>query len=194
VRPAGGEGGKLLDRIALFVRLAEASNARTGRAVAWLTLLMVAIVFVGVALRYGFALGWIAMQESYVWLHGCVFMLGAGYTLLHDEHVRVDIVYREASPRYKAWANLFGVLFLLLPMVAVIAWVSAPYVAESWTRLEASGKAGGLPGVFVLKSVLLAFCALTALQGLALAGRSLLALAGHPLAPADRGAREEERL
>ena len=192
--PACGEGRKLLDRIALFVRLADGLNARVGRAVAWLTLLMVAIVFVGVALRYGFALGWIAMQESYVWLHGIVFMLGAGYTLLHDEHVRIDIVYRDASPRFKAWADLLGVLFLLLPMVAVIAWVGVPYVAESWARVETSGKAGGLPGVFLLKSVLLAFCALIALQGLALAGRSLLALAGRPLAPADAGAREEERL
>lgn len=177
-----------------MIRLIEALNARVGRAVAWLTLLMVAIVFVGVVLRYGFSLGWIAMQESYVWLHGVVFMLGAGYTLLHDEHVRVDVFYRGASPRFKAWVNLTGVAFLLFPMIATVALTSFSYVTDSWLRLEASGKAGGLPGVFVLKSAILLFCVLVAVQGLAMAGRSLLSLAGRPLSPPDKGAREEERL
>lgn len=177
-----------------MIRLIEALNARVGRAVAWLTLLMVAIVFVGVVLRYGFSLGWIAMQESYVWLHGVVFMLGAGYTLLHDEHVRVDVFYRGASPRFKAWVNLMGVAFLLLPMIATVALASFSYVADSWLRLEASGKAGGLSGVFVLKSAILLFCVLVAVQGLAMAGRSFLSLAGRPLPPPDKGVREEERL
>lgn len=165
-----------------------------GRAVAWLTLAMVAVVFAGVLLRYGFSLGWIAMQESYVWLHGIVFMLGAGYTLLHDEHVRVDVFYRGAGPRFKAWVDLLGVAFLLLPMIAMVAFVGFPYVADAWARLEASGKAGGLPGVFLLKTVILLFCLLVGLQGLALAGRSLLALKGRALPAPNEGAREEDRL
>ncbi len=187
-------GSILLDHLAALVRRIDALNARVGRAVAWLTLAMVAVVFAGVLLRYGFSLGWIAMQESYVWLHGIVFMLGAGYTLLHDEHVRVDVFYRGADPRFKAWVNLLGVAFLLLPMIAMVAFVGFPYVADAWARLEASGKAGGLPGVFLLKTVILLFCLLVGLQGLALAGRSLLALKGRALPAPDKGAREEERL
>ncbi len=111
-------------------------------------------------------------------------MLGAGYTLLHDGHVRVDIFYREASSRRKAMVDLAGAALLLLPFVVMIAWVSWPYVLVSWQRLEGSREAGGLPGLFLLKSVLLAFCLLVGLQGLAMAARAILALAGHVRAPA----------
>ena len=143
------------------------------------TLAMVLIAFAVVLLRYVFAIGWVWMQESYVWLHGIVFMLGAGYTLLHNGHVRVDIIYRTASPRYKSGIDLLGSLVLLLPLVVVIFSVSFPYVVASWLKLEASREAGGLPGLFLLKTVILAFCLLLGLQGLALAGRSLLTLAGR---------------
>ena len=141
---------------------------------------MVLVTFAAVVLRYGFSLGWIWLQESYIWMHGIVFMLGAGYTLLHDGHVRVDLFYRDARPRYKAWVNLAGSVVLLLPMVVVVAWFSWPYVIDSWIYLEGSPKTDGLPGLFLLKSVLLAFCVLIGLQGLALAGRSVLYLAGRP--------------
>ncbi|MBI4183791.1 MAG: TRAP transporter small permease subunit [Proteobacteria bacterium] len=141
---------------------------------------MVAVTFLVVVLRYVFSIGFIWMQESYVWLHGVVFMVGAGYTLLHEGHVRVDIFYRPAGRRFKAWVDLLGSLFLLLPVVAMTAAVSLPYVRESWIRLETSREAGGLPGLFLLKSVLLVFCLLVALQGLSLALRSVLVLRGHP--------------
>ena len=163
-----------------FVNLVDSVNERIGRGVAWLTLLMVLITFVVVVLRYVYAIGWVWLQESYVWLHGMVFMFGAGYTLLHNGHVRVDIFYRPNSPRYKAWIDLLGSLLLILPLIVVVFLVSFDYVADSWARLEESREAGGLPGLFLLKSVLLVFCTLMGLQGLSLAGRSLLALAGHP--------------
>ena len=145
---------------------------------AWLTLAMVLITFAVVLLRYVFAIGWVWMQESYVWLHGIVFMLGAGYTLLHGGHVRVDIFYRDAGARRKALVDLFGSLLLLLPVVGLIFWVSLDYVANSWARLEESREAGGMPGLFLLKTVILGFCVLLGLQGLSLAGRSLLVLRG----------------
>ena len=165
--------------LATFVRWVDRLNDVIGRGVAWLTLAMVLITFAVVILRYIYSIGWVWMQESYVWLHGIVFMMGAGYTLLHNGHVRVDIIYRTAGVRYKAVIDLLGSFLLLLPMVTVVFLVSINYVTSSWLKLEESREAGGLPGLFLLKSVILAFCLLLGLQGLALAGRSLLALAGN---------------
>ncbi len=155
-------------------------NEVVGRGVAWLTLAMVLTTFVVVVLRYVFAIGWVWLQESYVWMHGVVFMLGAGYTLLHNGHVRVDVFYRPAGLRYKAVIDLLGAFVLLLPMVILVFTVGFEYVASSWTMLEESREAGGLPGLFMLKTVILAFCVLTGLQGLSLAARGILVLRGHP--------------
>ena len=179
--------------LAAFVRTIDRLNDAVGRGVAWLTLAMVLITFAVVLLRYVFAIGWVWMQESYVWLHGIVFMLGAGYTLLHQGHVRVDIFYRDAAPRRKALVDLFGSLMLLLPVVGLIFWVSLDYVADSWARLEESREAGGMPGLFLLKTVILGFCVLLGLQGLSLAGRSLLVLRGPAdiVGPGDPGAGRE---
>lgn len=154
-------------------------NERVGRAIAWLTLAMVLVTFLVVILRYVFSIGFVWLQESYVWMHGVVFMLGAGYTLLHDGHVRVDLLYAQASARRRAWVNLVGVLVLLLPLVMTIWWVVWPYVTASWERLESSREAGGLPGLFLLKSVLLGFCIVVGLQGVSLVLRSVLVLADH---------------
>ncbi len=165
--------------LAAFVRSIDRLNDAIGRSVAWLTLAMVLIAFTVVVLRYVYAIGWVGMQESYVWLHGIVFMVGAGYTLLHDGHVRIDIIYRPAGDRYKAVIDLFGSLLLLLPMVLIVFLVSLDYVASSWGKLEQSREAGGLPGLFLLKTVIPVFCLLLGLQGLALAGRSLLLLSGN---------------
>lgn len=167
--------------LATFVRLIDALNDRIGRAVSWLTLAMVLITFVVVVLRYVFSIGFVWMQESYVWLHGVVFMVGAGYTLLHDGHVRVDIFYRPKGPRYKAWVDLAGSLALLLPVVTMVFWVSWPYVVSSWSRFEDSREAGGLPGLFLLKTVILVFCVLIGLQALSIAARAILTLAGRSM-------------
>ena len=167
-----------MNALAGIIRRIDRLNDAVGRSVAWLTLAMVLVTFTVVVLRYVFSLGWVWMQESYVWLHGIVFMLGAGYTLLHNGHVRVDIFYRPASDRHKAWVDLFGVVVLLLPVISVSMFYSLDYVIKSWAGLEESREAGGLPGLFLLKSVIWGFCILMALQGLSLAGRSVLILAG----------------
>lgn len=169
-----------MNLLAGTVRAVDRLNEVVGRAVAWLTLAMVLTTFFVVVMRYGFAWGRVWIQEAYIWLHGVVFMLGAGYTLLHNGHVRVDIFYRPGSVRFKAWVDLLGSLFLLVPVVVMVLSVSWPYVLESWLKLEDSREAGGLEGLFLLKSVLLGFCVLILAQGLSLAGRSLLVLAGHP--------------
>ena len=169
----------VMEVLTRFIRFTDRLNETIGRGVAWLTLAMVIVTFVVVVLRYVYAIGWVWLQESYVWMHGAVFMVGAGYTLLHDGHVRVDIFYRPAGPRYKALIDLLGAALLLLPMLCLVGWVAAPYVVESWSRLEESREAGGLPALYLLKSVLLVFCLLLALQGLSLAARSVLVLAGR---------------
>jgi len=161
-----------------FIQAVDWLNEHVGRAISWLTLAMVLITFLVVVLRYVFSVGWVWMQESYVWLHGIVFMVGAGYTLLHNGHVRVDIFYRDADPRWKAKVDLFGALLLLLPVVIMVFLGSTDYVIDSWRRLEESREAGGLPGLFLLKTMILAFCVLVGLQGLSMAARSLLMLRG----------------
>ena len=168
-----------MNALAAAVRFIDHLNEAIGRGIAWLTLAMVIIGFIVVMLRYVFSIGFVWMQESYVWMHGITFMVAAGYTLLHDGHVRVDIFYRTASLRNKALVDLFGSLVLLLPML-VLVWVQAwPYVLDSWARLEESREAGGLPGLFLLKSILLVFCVTMGLQALSLAGRSILILVGR---------------
>lgn len=169
-----------MDLLARMVRTIDQMNEWIGRAVAWLTLAMVLVTFFVCVMRYGFNWGRVWIQESYVWMHGIVFMIGAGYTLLHDGHVRVDIFYRPGSLRFKAWVDLLGCLLLLMPVVTMVLWVTWPYVLESWSRLEGSREAGGLPGLFLLKSVIPVFCILILLQALSLAARSVLVLRGHP--------------
>jgi TRAP-type mannitol/chloroaromatic compound transport system permease small subunit len=135
-----------------------------------------------------FGVGSVKMQESIVYMHATVFMVAAGYTLLHNGHVRCDIFYADASLRGRALIDLIGVLIFLLPMCALIAWVAWPYVAAAWAVREGSQEGSlGIPGVYLLKSVILVFAALLALQGVSLALRSALRLAGIESAPAPTG-------
>ena len=117
-----------------------------------------------------------------------VFLLGAGYTLLHGGHVRVDILYARMSPRRRAAVDLAGTMVFLLPWLGVLLYYGTPFLLLSWRLLEPSAQSDGLPGYFLLKSVIPTFCLLVGLQGLSLAGRSLLVLAGREeFAPAQRG-------
>lgn len=150
-------------------RLAEI----TGQASAWLTLLLVLVTFTVVVLRYVFQFGSIAMQESILYLHASVFMLGAAYTLRFDGHVRVDIFYRDFSARHKALVNLLGSLFLLLPVCIFLLWSSWGYVATAWSLREGSGEAGGLPYVYLLKTLIPLSAFLLILQGIGQALASL---------------------
>lgn len=155
---------------------------RSGRLLAWFSLGMMVITVLVVILRYLFNLGWIALQESILYLHACAFMLGAAWTLKHDGHVRVDIFYRRLSVRGKAWVDLLGTLLLLLPVCVFIFAISFDYVWASWQLLERSQEAGGLPGVFLLKSLILLQPALLILQGVAEICRNLLHLLAPPRA------------
>jgi TRAP-type mannitol/chloroaromatic compound transport system permease small subunit len=145
----------------------DSINAFLCRLVSWFTLFMVLLTLLIVVLRYGFNLGWIAMQESVMYLHGMVFLLGAAHTLRVNGHVRVDIFYRRFSPKKQAKVDIFGSLFLLMPVNIFIFIVSYDYVMRAWRVMEASQEAGGIPGVFLLKSLILLFSFTMLLQGIA---------------------------
>ncbi len=153
----------------------------TGRLTAWLTLAMTLVTFVIVVMRYLFDAGFIWIQESVTWMHAMVFMLGAAYTLRHEEHVRVDIFYRGMTARRRAWVDALGVLLFLFPLCAYLLVESWDFVATAWSIRETSRESGGMPYPFVplLKSVLLVMPAFLALQGLSLLLVSLRAL-GSP--------------
>lgn len=145
----------------------------TGRTVSWLSLLLVLVTFSVVVLRYVFDSGSIALQETSSYLHATIFLVGMAYTLQQDAHVRVDIFYTNFSPQTKAWVNLCGALFLLLPFMLFITWISWSYIASSWSVFESSREAGGLPGVFILKSLILVMTALLSLQALTQVARNI---------------------
>ena len=144
--------------------LAASLINRIGRAVSWLTLLMVVLTFTIVVLRYGFNLGWIWLQEVVTYLHAMVFMVAAAWAFQADAHVRVDIFYRENSPRYRAWVNLLGTMIFLVPFSVYLLIIAWDYVVASWAAMETSREAGGLPLVFLLKSLILVLPALLLIQ------------------------------
>lgn len=161
--------------------LIDRFSAATGRAAAWLTLFMVIVTFVVVIMRYVFDAGLIWVQESVVWMHAVVFMVGAAYTLRAEDHVRVDVFYRTMSTRRRAWVDLIGVLVFLLPLCLFLGWKSFDFVTVSWRIHESSRESGGLPYPFIplLKSVLLFMPVAVALQGLSLFLGSLRTLRGR---------------
>lgn len=171
--------GFLISIIAGFAAIVDGFSEWLGKTVSWLTLMMVLVTCLVVILRYGFDLGWIAMQESVVYMHALVFLLGAAYTLKHDAHVRVDIVYQRFGPRLKALIDLFGTVLLLVPVCLFIAWSAWDYAADAWSVKEGSREAGGLGGVYLLKSAIVVFAATLLIQGVAQGVKALLVLTGQ---------------
>ena len=153
---------------------------RCGRLLAWLVLAMALLTTVVVLLRYGFNTGSIMAQEAVTYMHGCLFMLGAAYALKSEAHVRVDIFYRNFSERGRAWVNSLGGIVFLMPLCAFIGVSSWSYVTESWAILETSPEPGGIPAVFLLKSLLPLMAVNLFLQGLAETLRSTLVLVDEP--------------
>lgn len=168
-----------MDTLARAIDAIDSINRWVGRVVSWLTLATVMICGSVVLLRYWAGQGHVWMQELYVWTHAMTFLLAAGFAYLLNAHVRVDIVYARLGPRGKAWTDLFGVIFLLLPWLGLLAWTSWTYVSYSWQTNEISVQSNGMPAMYVLKSALLGFVFLVGLQGLAWIGRCILVLAGR---------------
>lgn len=137
-----------------IIRILDTLTECLGRATAWLTLAMVLLTALVVILRYLFNTGSIALQEGVIYLHASVFMLSMGYALKHRQQVRVDILYRRFTRVKKAWVDSLGALILLTPLCLFILIGSWGFVESSWRIQETSAEPGGIPAVFLLKSII----------------------------------------
>ena len=154
-------------------------NDLTGRLVSWITLLMVIVTCAVVLARYVFGAGSIALQESVMYMHGIVFMLGIAFTLKEQGHVRVDVLHEKFSRRTRTLIDIAGTVLFLLPVSIFILLTSLDYVSFSWSLRESSAQPGGLPGVFLVKTLIPVMAALLALQGIAEILRGIVSLAGQ---------------
>lgn len=162
--------------LAVIIRAISALNRAIGEVFSWLALVCVLACFTVVVQRYFFNVSTLWLQDFYVWVSGAMFTAVAGFALLRDDHVRVDIFYRPASVKRKAIADLFGVFAFLLPFMYIVIQYGLPAVRRSWGFYEASGNIGGMPGLYILKSFIILFAVLVGLQGIAMALRSILVL------------------
>jgi len=153
-------------------------NEWVGRGVAWVTLALVLVVFVDVVMRYLFNTSFVFTQELEWHLFGFIFLIGAGYTLLHDGHVRVDIIYQRLGFKGRAWVNFCGVILFLIPGCIMVMTTSWKFMANSFAIMEGSPDPGGIPYRFVLKSCIPIGFTLLLLQGISLGIHSFMQIMG----------------
>jgi len=156
-----------------IVNFFEKSNKVIGEYISWFIIFMVLIQLTIVMARYIFGVGFLKLQELLLYLHGLSFTLAAGYTLLSDEHVRVDLIYRASSDNYKSVINILGSLLFLIPFCLITYSTSFPYVARSWKILEGSPETSGLNAVFLLKTALIIFPLLLLIQAISIIYRNI---------------------
>ena len=154
-------------------------NLTVGNIVRWFALIMVIVQFCLVILRYVFGVSYIFLNESVLYLHASLFMLGAGYTLLVDKHVRVDIFYSRLNDRKKWLVNIFGHLLFLIPSMIILAVYSWPSVKNAFAILEGPISVGGIPASFLLKALIPLFCILLIIQAVSCLIRDLLKIVDH---------------
>ena len=160
-------------------QLIDSANAFLGKTIAYCTMAMAIIMFAIVVLRYGFNMGWVAMQESVTYLHAAVFLLGSAFTYQQQGHVRVDVFYRRLSPKKQNIVDLIGCVLFMLPFSLYITVICWDYVMESWQLLESSREPGGLPFIYILKSFLLIFSISMTLQADSEILKHIIKLSGH---------------
>jgi TRAP-type mannitol/chloroaromatic compound transport system permease small subunit len=157
-------------------------NEWVGRGVAWVSLGLVLVVFTDVVMRYLFKTSFVFTQEMEWHLFAFIFLIGAGYTLLKDGHVRVDIIYQRLGYKGRAWVNLVGVIFFLIPGCLMIIDTSWLFVVNSWSIFEGSPDPGGIPYRYIVKGMIPLGFLLLLLQGLSLGIHSLLQILGFETA------------
>ncbi len=161
-------------RLVRWSQFIDRLNDGVGKAVSWLTLLLIIVVGLDVIMRYLFneTQAWVPELEWH--LFALIFLLGAGYTLRHDRHVRVDLFYKRFSVRDQALVDLVGTLVLLLPWCLVLLLYAWYYAYESWRIQEGSPDPGGLPARYLIKLAVPLGLLLLFLQGIALAIKAFL--------------------
>ena len=168
--------GESMQVLRAYIRFVDGLNERVGRVVSWLTAVLVAVVCYDVFTRYLLKNSLVAVQELEWHLFGLIFLLGAAYSLKHDQHVRVDVFYSRFSARKKAWVNLIGSVLFLIPFCIIVIVSSQYFVVSAFHIGETSPDPGGLPARWVLKAAIPLGFVLLLLQGLGLACRSLLSI------------------
>lgn len=159
-----------------YIRSIDRLNQWIGSRIAWLNTLLVLIICFDVIRRYIFNTSSVAMIEIEWYIFSLVFLLAAGFTLKHDKHVRVDLFYSRFSPRGKAWVNLVGCLFFLVPFCLILIKASWPYVHVSFRLCEISSDPGGLPARYLIKAAIPAGFILLLLQAVSLTFSSWLTI------------------
>lgn len=149
-----------------FVSSLQAFTAFIGKTCRWFSLAMVILTCLVVLLRYAFDYSSVAMQETVMYLHASLFMFGSAYTWQQQSHVRVDVLYHRWSPEIQQHIDLLGTLFLLLPTCLFLLYIGWDYVTIAWTNGEKSHETGGLPFVYLLKSLILVLPVLLLIQAL----------------------------
>ncbi len=155
-----------MNKIHNIIKYLDSFSEIIGKSAAYFSVLMVLVTCYVVISRYVFNTGSIAIQESVLYINAIVVFGSVGYTLKHNGHVRVDVIYGPSSLRYKSWVNLLGSIFLLMPVSIFILLYCWEYVMSSWAILEDSPEANGLPFVYLLKTIILLMCFFLILQGL----------------------------
>lgn len=164
--------------VTAVIRAIDAINEAIGRTLGWAALLLILVQFALVVGAAVFAFGSIWLQESRLYLNALIFLAGAGYTLKHEGHVRVDPFYRDADATARAWVDFLGTLVFLAPVLFLIWWVGLPFVLDSWANREGSTETGGIPFVYGLKTTVLLFAGTLSLQAIAVLLRTGLRIFG----------------
>lgn len=164
----------MVSLLQLLTHLSTLANAVV-RPLRWLALAMVLLTFAIVILRYALNTGGALLQESVMYLHGAFFMLAIALGVGENTHVRVDIFYSRLTSDQQGWIDLAGHILFLLPVAGFMVWVSLPYVGNSWQILEGSAEVGGIPAVFLLKTLIPLTGVLLIFQGIAGIASILLA-------------------
>jgi len=154
-------------------------NCLLGKAISWLALTMVLLMFFNVVSRYVLNLNLVWQQELVGFMHAILFLAAAGYTLLDDKHVRVDVIYQGLSEQKKAVVNLVGTVVFLLPVCIAISYFSNDFILSSWKIYESSSEYNGMKGVFLLKSCIWIFTLTLSLQGVSTICKSLITIKGN---------------
>jgi len=167
-----------MNALKIFSRWMDKINEWVGQGVAWVTLGLVVVVFVDVVMRYLFNTSFVFTQELEWHLFAFIFPIGAGYTLLHDGHVRVDIIYQRLGSKAKAWMNLLGVIIFLLPGCIMVIITSWKFTYNAWAVMEGSPDPGGIPYRYLVKGTITVGFILLTLQGLSMGIHSLMEILG----------------
>lgn len=174
---------KLSQFQASLIRIIDGVNMAIGESVKWLLVALVLVVAFSVITLSIFGQSWTKLDESSIYFHAIVILLGSAATLLAGQHVRVDIYYASMKAKSKALVDILGFYALLLPFCIMLIWNAQNFVGLAWVSLEGSAESDGIRGVYMLKTFLSVFAVMMLLQGMSIAGRGALLLTGKDLPP-----------